>query len=177
MRNFIFIIILTFNVYIAKGQKIAYGDSTIVREIKTKTSWIYENKDETYFLLTNQQLQQEYTKGTNITAYSKDGNINRIITSSFTDDGQLSIEWYFYDNKVIFVYQVFEYFNEIGNKSDWKNFKGLSGWESRYYFKDESLKYQKHKGRKNIKEKLNVNSILDDAKKILNYTIKQTEKK
>jgi hypothetical protein len=173
MRNIILIIILTFNVCSIKGQEIVYGDSTIVEKIKTQTSWIYENKDETYFLLTNQQLQEESTNGISTTAHSKSGDINRIVTISFTENGQLSAEWYFYDNKLVFVYQSFEYFNEVEQKSDWRNFKDLWGWESRYYFTNEELKYQKHKGCQNIEEKFNANSILNDAKKILNYTTGQ----
>jgi len=177
MRNTILIILLAVNICNITGQDIIYGDSAIVEKIKTKTSRIYENSDKTYFLLTNRQLQEENTHGTSITAHSKDGDINRIITISYTEEGQLSAEWYFYDNKLIFTYQSFEYFNEVEHKSDWKNFKGLWGWESRYYFTNEELKYHKHKGRKNIKEKLNTNDISNDAKKILNYTIEQIKKR
>ena len=68
MRNIILIIILNFNAFIVLGQDRVYGDSTIVKKIKVKTSFIYENNDKTYFLLTNKQLQDEKTNGTSITA-------------------------------------------------------------------------------------------------------------
>ena len=177
MKNIILLTIFTFIVSGVKGQEVVFGDSTIVDKIKAKTSWIYSNKDKTYFLLTNQQLQEKYANGTSITAHSKRDTINRIITISYTEEGQLSAEWYYFGNKLIFAYQSFEYFNETEHKSDWKNFKGLWGWESRYYFTNEKLKYHKHIGRQNMEEEFNANAILNDAKKILNYTIEQTKKK
>ena len=51
--------------------------------------------------------------------------------------------------------------------------KNLIGWESRYYFIDEELKYHKHKGFNNIKEKPNTSSILNVARKILKYANEQ----
>jgi hypothetical protein len=173
MKNTILLIVIIFNSSIIYGQEIVSGDSTIVFKIKEKTSWIYENKDKTNFLLTNQQLQEIQTNGTNITVQSKNGEINRIITISNTENGQLSAEWYFDDNQLIFAYQSFEYFKESEHQSEWKNFKGIWGWESRHYFIDEELKYSKHMGLKKLEIKSDKNSILITARRILNYAIGQ----
>lgn len=168
MKNILFIILLSTNVYLVKGQTVTQGDSTVVDKIKVKTSWIYENKDKTSFLLTSRQLLEEKTNGISVTEHSKNGTINRIIAISFTDLGQLSAEWYFDDKKLIYSYQTFEFFNESEHLGQWKNFKGLWAWGSRYYFENEELKYYKVKGRAE-NHVVNEDTILKDAKKILNY--------
>lgn len=157
------------------GQETAHGDSSVVRLIKPITSHIYEHKDQTHFLLTSQSLQHETNSGTSITAYVWEGNINRVVTVSQNKYGQIATEWYFDKGHLIFVYQVFEYFDEWKQKGSWQNFKGLYGWESRYYFLKDQLKYQRHKG---IETELTIGAevILADAQRILTYVESQIRK-
>jgi hypothetical protein len=173
MRVIIFISICLFSCYSIKGQELLIGDATVVKAIKAKTSKIYNNKDQTYFLLTKKQLRSTKTYGINIIAHSKNDTINRIIAISFTKKGQLSTEWYFVKNKLIHAYESFEYFKERGKNSSWKNFKGLNAWESRYYFVNEEIKYQKHKGRKKQKLNSKINHVLKDGRAIINYVIQE----
>lgn len=172
MKKFLFFLalLLPLNTY---AQEQNFGNPDVVQGIKDITSWIYENEDQTHFMLSRTKLLDELVTGTNITAYSKDGIINRVVTSGFTDQGQLSTEWYYSEGKIIFIYQVFEYFEEDQNENSWKNFKGLWGWESRYYFVNEQLEYHRHRGRNDIDVAYNGNDILSKAKGILAYVKKR----
>ncbi len=158
------------------GQELVFGDQSAEESIKKNTSWIYENKDETRFFLTKKRLQKIKSSSTSLVVHLLKNEVNRVITISTTKKGQKSTEWYFYNKQLIFVYDVFEYFGETKSESNWKNFKGLYGWESRYYFANEQLAFHKHKGRKEIDSDLNGNSILKDAESILKY-IKQESSK
>ena len=152
-----------------KGQELLIGDSTVVDEIKKHTSKIYNNKDKTFFYLTKKNLRQVKTYGNNIIAHTKNDSINRIISISMTKSGQLSTEWYFWKNKLIYAYESFEFFSEQKKKSNWKNFKDLHAWESRYYFINETIKYQKHKDKKDIFKNDDANTILKDGYAIKKY--------
>jgi len=168
-----FFIIYSFDLI---GQGLIIGDSTVVDEIKSKTSEIYENKDKTYFFLTKVPLRQEQTLATTITAHSSDGDINRIIAISFTDKGQLATEWYFLNHELIFAFESFEYFTESAVQTGYENFKGFQAWESRYYVVDNEVKYQKHKGRKHIQENKEAVIVQKNGKSVLNYVIKNIPK-
>lgn len=160
--------------YNINGQELLIGDSTIVEAIKKQTSKIYNEKDKTIFILTKRQLRSIKTYGTNIIAHSKNDTINRVVAISMTKKGQLSTEWYFTKNKLIYVYESFEFFEDKKEMSNWKNFKGFCAWESRYYFVDNQMKYQKHQG----KNKNNKNNVLKDGRALLNYiTQQQNEEK
>ncbi|MEP5613520.1 MAG: hypothetical protein ABJP45_14810 [Cyclobacteriaceae bacterium] len=158
--------ILTLKVY---GQELEFGDSTILQSIKPLTAEIYGNKDETFFFLSKMLFQEGAQGGTSFVAHSRASEVNRIITTTFTSEGQLSCEWYFQNGSLIFSYQVFEYFAESSKKGFWKNFKGLTSWESRYYFEDLSLRYHRHKGRRDIDESLSAKAILAEAQLILEF--------
>ncbi|MDY7394246.1 hypothetical protein UMM65_03265 [Aureibaculum sp. 2210JD6-5] len=98
-------------------------------------------------------MRKIQTHATNIIAHSNKSNINRVIATSTTYKGQLSTEWYFLNDKLIFAFESFEYFNKSDSQTDWNNFKGFEAWESRYYFVNDFIKYQKHKGGKKLRWK------------------------
>lgn len=176
MKVLVISFILLFFTFSLASQEITFGNFSAMKKVKTKTSFIYENKDATKYYLTKKQLFHTNTKGINITIHSLNGEINRIITVSITKNGFLSSEWYFSNAKLIFSYQSFEYFDEIKNKSTWRNFKGNLGWESRFYFVDEKLTYHKHKGRKKREIYLSVNKVANDAKSVYNFCAKHIVK-
>lgn len=168
MKGLVFALILMQAICL-NGQRIKSGDSTVVDSIKKTASWIYENKDETFFFLTKDQLQSLNEVGTSIIAHQKDSLINRIITISMTPNGQMSTEYYFDKEQLIYAYQTFEYFNETAPTGSWKNFKGIPGWESRYYFVDNKLSFQTHKGRKSPTNKEDINNLQLSAPQIISY--------
>ncbi len=134
------------------GQEISFGDQKARDKIGKKTSSIYDSKDKTFFLLTKKSFGAISTCGTEIIAYSMENRINRIVTRTCKKLGRSATEFYFENEKPIFVYRVFEMFREKSPPDSWKNFKGMAGWESRYYFDEENLKFHSHKGRKDILE-------------------------
>ncbi len=162
----IFFLVASFSV---QGQEFIFGDSSVVSRIKEKTSQIYENKDKTQFFLSKKKLQKKKTFGTSIIAHSKEGLFNRIITFNSDQNGQLATEWYFWKTQLIYVYQSYEFYQEAKKKSSWKNFKNLWAWESRYYFEDETLKFQKHKGKSAMTKQKEVQQLLEDAYSILAF--------
>lgn len=155
------------------GQELTFGDVKVVEEIKKKTSAIYESSDQTSFFLTSQKLIPQVTNGLSIVAYRANGKVIRVITSHMTADGQSSIEWYYDQGKLIFVYDVFEFFNESPNKGTWKNFKDLYSRESRYYFSHQKLGYHKHIGRSDIDKSFKGMGLQETAAAILAYLAQQ----
>ncbi len=174
-KNIISLILIMF-CFSTKGQELVIGDSTVVDAIKKNTSKIYNDKDKTFFYLTKKCLRQVKTYGMSITAHSKNDTINRIISISMTKNGQLSTEWYFWENKLIYAYESFEFFVEQKKNGKWKNFKDLYAWESRYYFINETLQYQKHKGKNDAINKDEVNDVLKDGNRVKDYIIQQIKK-
>ena len=158
------------------GQEVSYGDIKVRDEIKKKTSAIYDNKDKTHFLLTKKSFGTKSKCGTEITAYSKDSKFNRIVSKSCTKQGRIATEFYFENEKPIFVYQVFEFYNERAKSDAWKNFKGLASWESRYYFVNNKLKFHRHKGRKDTSEKESGDKQKTESYKILSFIKSQVTK-
>ncbi len=146
----LFVEILVFGISLSfiNGQEIARGDTSIVTNIREITSSIYQNSTDIHWINTKKQFSGEESFGTYITAYHLNNLFNRIITTSTFEEGTLSSEWYFDGDKLIYVYQTFEYFQESKETPLWKNFKGIGAWESRFYLIDERIHYEKHRGRK-----------------------------
>lgn len=176
MKNLIGILFFIISASLT-GQTMTYGDSSVMTAVWEKTSWIYGHKDATHFYLTQKRLLREKTNGLSITAHSYEGDINRVIAIANTKQGQWAIEWYFDEGQLIYVYSTFEYFEEAKHKGSWQNFKGLYGWESRYYLEDETVRYSKHNGRQNLDKRHIAKSLISDARSILAFVKqKQAEK-
>ena len=124
MKNLILFLCIFYSLATV-GQELSIGDSTVVNSIKANTSLIYDTKDITYFFLTKEPLRQTQILATNITAHTYKGSVNRVITISITDKGQLATEWYFLNNKLIFAFESFEYFTESDEQTAYKILKNL----------------------------------------------------
>jgi hypothetical protein len=83
--------------------------------------------------------------------------------------GLFSGEYFFYKRELIFVYQTFEYFAEIQTKTEFTNFKGIKGWESRFYFDDEKLKYQRTSGLKEIYISYSGGELVNEKNRLLDF--------
>ena len=152
----------------ASGQETSFGDEKIKAEVKKKTSAIYDNKDNTHFFLTKKSFGAKSTCGTEITAYAKSGEINRIVSKTCAPHGRKATEFYFENDSPIFIYRVFEVFAENADKAGWKNFKGIVSQESRYYFLEEKLAFHSHKGRSNVSRRENGEAEKKNAFRVLN---------
>lgn len=155
--------------FLSYAQEIAVGDSSVVSSIQRKTSFIYDSKDSTMFLLTKQSLQKIKSCGTSIVVYLKNNSINQIVTSATTLQGILSAEYYFDQEQLIFSYLSFEYFDEVKTIVTRKNFKGARSWESRYYFSNEQIQYQTHSGIEKKSAIYPYYQVINDVQRILKY--------
>ncbi len=158
------------------GQETSFGDEKAKDEVKKKTSAIYDNKDKTHFFLTKKSFGVRSVCGTAITAYSKENKINRIVSKTCAPHGRRVIEFYFENEKPIFVYSVFEVFAENADQNGWKNFKGIVSLESRFYFLNGKLKFHSHKGRSGVTAKETGAVEKKNAFQILRFVKSETRK-
>lgn len=151
------------------AQEEVSGDESAVEAVQKKTSEIYNSNDTTRFFLTNKSFRTKSTCGTEIAAYSKGGKFNRIIAKTCTDAGKMATEFYFENEILIFAFQSFEFFDEKSEEGIWRNFKGIVGRESRFYFQDGRLKFRRHFGLTNLATDINGEVIKKDAESILDF--------
>lgn len=81
----------------------------------------------------------------------------------------LSAEYFINNGQILFVYQTFEFFEEIKTKSKFRNFKGFLGWESRYFFENEQLKYSKTSGKKEESLSYSANELRFEKIRLFNF--------
>lgn len=128
------------------SQELAIRDTVIVNDINKRASFIYDNNDSALFFLTKTAFKGQPFFAAEITCYLKNKIPNRIVVVYTIDSGKLAREFYLENHKLIFCYETMEYFDKYARKKKWKNFKNLPAYESRYYFADEKIVYQKHRG-------------------------------
>ncbi|MBO3700470.1 hypothetical protein [Roseivirga sp. E12] len=173
MKRLILILIFTLPMAsFISAQELKFGNEDLSKVIKEKVSAIYETKGNTQFFMTSESFQSTKTLGTEIIAYSSQGIYNRVITKGFSKNGLMATEWFFEENKLIFVFEVFEYFEESNKKSNWRNFKGISSWEGRYYFHNDELVFYKHTGRESIAENFNGKRLVQLSKQLKEFLTK-----
>lgn len=149
------------------GQNHSSGDSTLVESTREIRSIIYNEFRTPSFFLTKQTFGVKNSTGSDILSYSKQGEVGRIFLKAHTKYGTIGIEYYFSGNDLIYVFEAFEYFNEYKTMGSWKNFKGLSSWESKYYIIDNEVKFQMHTGK--ASEDINTELIIKNAYNIRSY--------
>jgi hypothetical protein len=173
MRNLItYFLILTF--FCANGQEITFGDTAIIKSIQSKCSIIYDTKDTTTFLLTKTSFYKTAISGTNLIIDSYKKKINRIVAFTTTQDGLLGIEFYYWDSRIIMIYETMEYYGEDSPKGQIRNFKNIPYWESRFYIDNNKLVAQRHSGRKGIQMDYNAQTEIANSKKIFEFVKKNT---
>ena len=175
MKNTLLTLLLIGLSLSSHAQEVAYGDSMIMVKVKEKTRSIYDNKDATHFFLTNKKLLSTKTRGLNLTVYVKDNQINRIVAIGHTKKGSLGTEWYYSNGELIHTLEAFEYFDEVKNKGNWQNFKGIYSWESRYYLSDGVIGYHKHKGKANVPQKTDTKELTRSSERLYTYAMKRIE--
>lgn len=167
-RNFLLLIALfVFPSRFLFAQDTSVGDSSVVTYIHQELKDMYGKNDTTFYLLTKRQLHKITTNGTNVSIEKTDNTISRIVIISFTKSGEFAEEYLFKNGKLIFVYQTFTYFQEVPSKTKAVNFKGQRYWETRFYFTDERLKYQKTTGEKEMEHIYFEKDLLEVKNKLL----------
>ena len=162
-------VILFLGVPIIFAQEKSFGDESVKNQIKKKTTDIYKNHDKIKFFLIKNLPRIKTTCGIEITAFSEKNKINRLVAKTCRKQGKQATEFYFEQEKLMYVYKVFEVFEGKATLGLWKNFKGLLGWESRFYFVNQRLKFHSHKGRNMISREAEESSIKNYVLTILKH--------
>ncbi len=124
------------------------GDSALKSEIGAQTRVIYDQDGDWLFLLTRQNpLGVDDAYATELQAKRLDGRFGRIVATAWAPDGKYSVEYYFDQDGLIFVYETFEYFEESAPSGSWRNFKGAAAWERHSYVDGMSVGYGEVVGR------------------------------
>jgi hypothetical protein len=173
MRSLItYSLIITF--FSATGQEITFGDTAMIKRIQSECSIIYDTKDTTTFLLTKAIFNKNAIGGTNLIINSYKKKIIRIVAFTTTQDGLLGVEFYYWDSRIIMIYETMEYYWEDSPKGQIRNFKNIPYWESRFYVDNNKLVAQRHSGRKGIRTDYNAQAEIENSKKIFEFAKKHT---
>jgi hypothetical protein len=171
MRNRITYFLILIISY-ANSQEIIFGDTAMMKSIQRKCSIIYDTKDTTNFLLTKTVFYKNAIGGTEFIINSYKKKINRIVAFSTTQGGLLGVEFYYWDDRIIMIYETMQYYSEDSPKGQIRNFKNIPYWESRYYLNNNKLVAQQHSGRKGIRMNYTAQAALEKSKKIFEFAKK-----
>jgi len=156
------------------GQEIIFGDTAIIRNTQSKCSIIYDTKDTTVFLLTKATLFKNAISGTNLIVDSYKKKITRIVAFTTTQNGLLGVEFYYWDNRIIMIYETMEYYEEDSPKGQIRNFKNIPYWESRFYIDNNKLVAHRHSGRKGIRKDYNAQIEIENSNQIFEFIKEHT---
>jgi hypothetical protein len=149
------------------AQSFISGDSSIANNTNRYLASIYGTQDTTIYYLSRRRLIKIPSYGSKLFFDLKDHSIQRIGISSMTGKGELSEEYWFKNNQLIFVYQTLEYFNESGALSNNRNFKGLVYWETRFYLEKNRLVFEKTTGIKDPGSKYHETDLFREKNRLL----------
>lgn len=160
---------------ICYSQETQKGDSAIAAAIDARLSELYDKYDTTAWYISKRQFQKINACGTNITYSEKSRKPVRISVVSITESGEFGEEYWFDNGNLIFVYQTFGYFNESPSLSRAVNFKGQRFWESRYYFENNSIKFEKTTGIKERTVKYTLQDFFAEKERLLAFVKSKTQ--
>lgn len=124
------------------------GDPAIEKVILAQTRESYGKDTAQAFLMTTDNvLQLDGPLGTELEASIVGSDLVRIVATSFAKRGKYAAEFYLRDGNLLFVYETFEYFAKFAPPGAWQNFKHISAWERRSYFKNGVIAYATSRGK------------------------------
>ncbi|HEX5170626.1 MAG TPA: hypothetical protein VFW11_15725 [Cyclobacteriaceae bacterium] len=169
MRCLLFIAVIITAYFYGYGQENIFGDTALISDIQAKCSSLYNTQDKTDFFVTKKKFYKHQVSGTNIVAYSKKGNLFRIVVNTYVRDGQLSGEYFYWENSLIMIYETLEYYAESSPEGQVKNFMGIPFWETRFYFDDSKIVAHKHTGRRDVGKDYSGGNEMAESNNILNF--------
>ena len=167
-----YFLFLTF--FCTNGQEITFGDTSMIKSIQSKCSTIYDTKDTTTFLMTKTIFSKNAIGATNLIIDSYKKKITRIVAVTTMQEGQLGVEFYYWDSQIIMIYETMEYYEEISPKGQIRNFKNIPYWESRFYIDNNKSVAQRLSGRKGIRMGYNAQTEIENSKKVFRFVKKHT---
>lgn len=142
--SFIAVLILTAGVLMAQereGRKV-YGDASVKVRLAPLTRVIYSMEGDWVFLLSSDSpLASRAAFATELQGKFVGNQMRNFIATEWRPAGKYSAEYYFDENNLIYVYETFEYYEEVSPEDAWRNFKGHAAWERRSYFVNGKIGY------------------------------------
>ncbi|MBB3696557.1 hypothetical protein KMW28_24000 [Flammeovirga yaeyamensis] len=117
-----------------------------MKEIRSKYNEVNEYTDYEIITLNNEEFMDQMTDGGGeLTMYFRDNLISKIYEKIYLSYGVRETEYYYWNEKLFFIYQVEKIFNHIKHLSDTveitkdEAFELVSNAENRYYFHADTL--------------------------------------
>lgn len=180
MRIQIFILtsILTLFFFYAPGQE----KSKIINDIRKEFTTINSDSTLTEVVLNNEEFLDHATDGGGqLTGFYKGGQLRKIVRWTGLSNGNEIIEFYFINNKLIFVYEQFNAFIYDQKKEILHQDTTERTFEGRYYFSKEKLINQITTGHNrfgddSVDPEKTLLTEADENKKLLNRTSMRSRK-
>ena len=123
------------------------GDSSVVAATYAATRIIYDSSASPVFSFTRANaLDIAGATATELQGAFFKGRVSRIVAATWGSAGKYAIELYFTNDSLIFSFETFEYVADAAPAAQWKNFKGLSAWERRVYWKGKDPAFVETRG-------------------------------
>jgi len=122
-------------------------DSILMKKIENDAGYIYDHTNKQYWLLTKEKpLAFAGNYGTEITVYTFNDTINRIVCIGYNESGKWAKEFILLNRELIFVYVTQNFLIENKKAPAYKNFQGYPTIEMRYYYNNKKLVGEKYEG-------------------------------
>jgi hypothetical protein len=154
------LILMTAHTY-AADDLTTLGDSTLRRSIDQRTHQLYDSLDKRiHRLVRGNPLGIPRARGSELTAqWTREGaGFGRIVASGWTPTGKFGSEYYFDGGSLLFVYETFEYF---------ENVRGKASWERRIYLRDGTIVYSEGQRVQPLSSDADAKRLLANAQRLL----------
>ena len=111
------------------------GDSTVAATMDSALRASYAKyRPAAGLLIAGNPLEQPGASGTEVQAFAEDGQVSRIVASTWTPYGKYTVEYYgAHEGPPRFVFESAVYQDDAPSRPVGRNFWGQPSWERRYY--------------------------------------------
>jgi hypothetical protein len=110
------------------------GDETVRREVEPVVRRIYDaGRDPVFLLMKSGVPGFKRSKYAEVAAYVADGELCRIVASTWLPRGKYSVEYYLRQGTLLQVYETLVFDEKEAPARVWRNFMHLPAWERRIY--------------------------------------------
>jgi hypothetical protein len=149
------------------AQDRVYGSADLRAPIDARTRQIYDAAGQRAFRMTRANpLAIPHAQGMELTGTRAGQGFSRIVAFVWTKEGKYGVEYYFDGNKLLLVFETFEYFDTTAPKQAWRNFKGIPGWSRRTYFQGAAIVYAEAQGADAPAPGAGAEKLITDARKL-----------
>jgi hypothetical protein len=124
------------------------GDSSIVVPISAAARFIYDSAGGTiYSLVPRNPLGLRSGTSVELQGSFLSNRVARVVSSCWTSEGKYSVEFYFQRDSLVYAFEGFVYFPDAAPRGQWRNWMNLPAWESRSYWRADSVAFVEARGR------------------------------